>query len=272
MEHREVSSLKINPNNPRGAVVIDDALRELAASIESQGLLQPILITPDGTIVAGHRRAQACEMIGLRTIPVMVRELSESQQIQAMLIENLQREGLTTLQTAKAYQALTDHGLSMRDIAKATGFNSESISRHMDILRLPAELHPCFDGDFLIPLGGIKYLLQLSPADQSRIGRKAARERWLIAQIQQAVASANGPHGERQTENPKKPYGMSIRAMLSQLEEIDEQLDDHADFRAVQALIRQAVTKLIDSIGQRKKTAVVARSTPPASTLSTTTR
>lgn len=253
MEHRELTKLKINPLNPRGAVEIDDSLRELAASIESQGLLQPILVTPDGTIVAGHRRAQACEMIGLRTIPVVVRELSESQQIQAMLIENLQREGLTTLQTAKAYQALIDHGLSIRDIAKATGFSAEPVSRHLDILRLPSALHSCFDGDFSIPLGGIKYLLQLPPTDQARIGLQAAREHWLIAQIKEAADRANrprSPHAPRENRNVP-----SVRSILNRLEEIDEELDEHAEFRAVQTLVRQAVTKLLDGIQQKKAAA-----------------
>ena len=150
--NRKLSDLKVNPLNPRGDVVVDDSLRELAESIRSHGLLQPILVTPDGTVIAGHRRLKASQLIGMESVPVVVRDFSETQQLQAMLIENLQREGLSTIQTAKAYALLIRHGLFITDIAKATGFKSASISAHLEILKLPPQLHEYFN-DCRLPMG-----------------------------------------------------------------------------------------------------------------------
>lgn len=206
METREISQLRVNPNNPRGEVVVDDSLRELAASIQSQGVLQPILITPDGTIVCGHRRVKACELAAVRTIPVVMRNLTEQQQLQVMLIENLQREDLTTLQTAKAYRILIDHGLSITQIAKATGFRSESISRHLDILQLHPDLHSHFDGDQCLSLGAIFYLLPLPPEEQLRVGNMARERGWTLSGIAREVGPKSiiqHPKSDAHAEPPK---------------------------------------------------------------------
>lgn len=200
MENREVSQLKVNPNNPRGDVVVDDSLRELAASIQEQGVLQPILITPDGVIVCGHRRVKACELAGQQTIPCVVRELTEQQQIQVMLIENLQRKDLTALQTARAYQLLIDHGLSIREISKATGFRPESISRHLNILKLHPDLHGCFDGEFGIPLGGIRYLLEIDESRRLEIGLKCKEKGWSIAKLRRVAEKLNPTKGGRRVD------------------------------------------------------------------------
>lgn len=191
METRLISELKTNPLNPRGEVLDDEALHELAASIRSHGVLQPILVTPDGTIVAGHRRARACEIAHVIDIPIVVRDLDESEQIQIMLIENLQRQSLTALQTAKAYQMLCDKGLSVRQISMAIGYHTESISRHLSILKLPEELHSCFDGADGLPLGGISYLLKLDEFRRVEVALKAKERGWTIARLRRAVEGNN---------------------------------------------------------------------------------
>lgn len=205
MEDREISRLKVNPNNPRGAVIVDDSLRELAESIQEQGVLQPILITPDGTIVCGHRRCKASELAGQQTIPCVVRDLTEQQQLQVMLIENLQREDLTALQTAKAYQVLIDHGLSIREIAKATGFRVETISKHLDILTLHPELHGAFDGDQCLPLGALRHLLDLPSDQQLRIGTMAKLSGWTVSKIARECLIALSPLSTQAngTDGPK---------------------------------------------------------------------
>lgn len=191
METRRLSELTVNPLNPRGVVVDDDSLRELAESIKAHGVLQPILVTPTGVIVAGHRRAKACEIATVDEIPVVVHDLDETEQIQIMLVENLQRQGLTALQTAKAYKMLVDKGLSVRQISIGIGYRPESISRHLNILELPEGLHSSFDGEYGIPLGGIRYLLEL-PEPQKRLdmGRRCKEENWSITEIREAVARA----------------------------------------------------------------------------------
>lgn len=177
MEHRKLDSLSANPLNPRGEVVHDVALRELSASIKSQGVLQPVLITPTGTIVAGHRRVAAAKLAGLSDIPVIVRDLGEAAQLQVMLVENIQRNGLTLLQTAKAYKQLTERGLSVDLIARAIGVTKRSVSEHLMIFKLPGELHGYYDNGTL-GLRTVPRLLELSSEDQIRIGHEAAQKGW----------------------------------------------------------------------------------------------
>lgn len=198
MEHRLLNNLKANPLNPRGEVLDDESLHELAASIRVHGVLQPILVTPDGTIIAGHRRVRASEIAGAKSIPVIVRDLDETAQIQVMLIENLQRASLTALQTAKAYKLLCEKGLSIRQVSMAIGYHTSSISRHLDILQLPEELHSCFDGEFAIPLGGIRYLLELDEGRRLTIGLKCKNQGWSIGRLRQVVARCNPNRHARQ--------------------------------------------------------------------------
>lgn len=249
MEHREISTLKVNPNNPRGEVVVDESLRELAASVEAHGILQPILITPDGTIVAGHRRHKAAELVGQRTIPVMIRDLSESEQIQIMLVENLQREGLTALQTAKAYDVLTKHGLTIREIAKATGFNSASISSHLSILSLPQELHEHFDSADGLPLGCVRHLLELPLDEQLEIGRQAVERRLTKAQIAFLVKKRmEGSSPVRRFRKPAPVLTVDLNDIVERLEIIDDDLEKFPEMKRAKTLLREASRILISAI------------------------
>lgn len=255
MDHREISKLKANPDNPRGKVVIDDSLRELAASIESQGVLQPILITPEGMIVAGHRRTKAAELAGLSSVPVIVREMTETQQIQIMLIENLQREDLSVLQTAQAYKALTDRGLSIREIAKAIGWRNDTVSRHLDILRLTPRLHGYYEDESRLPLGAVPHLLKLPAYDQVKIARQAAEQGWTITRIVEAVRSikaapANGHEAKTQDAKPTK-----LQGIVDKLETIDDGLDGDPRLRKAQSLLRQAMNEILDVIMAKRRIA-----------------
>src|SRR6266542_1869228 len=107
------TSLRPNPLNPRRRLDTAD-IDQLAASIVAHaahgGILQPLLITPDGTVVAGHRRLAAARRVGLADVPVIVRALSAIAQIEIQLTENLQRSDLSPIEEARAYSHLLDAG------------------------------------------------------------------------------------------------------------------------------------------------------------------
>jgi ParB family chromosome partitioning protein len=106
-EVRPIHLLRPNPLNPRGE--LDPAgLDELADSIRAQGVLQPLLVTPDGTVVAGHRRLAAARQAGLTEVPVMVRDLDRAQQQEIMLVENLQRQDLSPVELSGNASGTTD--------------------------------------------------------------------------------------------------------------------------------------------------------------------
>jgi len=108
METRKVTELSPNPLNPRGEIARDVALRELAMSIKSVGLLQPLVITPQNIIIAGHRWFVAAQLAELEEVSVIVRDVSETDQLAIMLAENMQRRSLNPIQEGKAFQFLVD--------------------------------------------------------------------------------------------------------------------------------------------------------------------
>ena len=115
-----VSLIQPNPNQPRKSLN-REALQELAESIRAQGLLQPIVVRPQGEgfmIIAGHRRYEACRMIGLERIPCLVRDEAEDKVLEQALVENIQREDINPVEEAQGYRALMEeHGYSIRDLA-----------------------------------------------------------------------------------------------------------------------------------------------------------
>ena len=96
-ETRPVNDLRMNPLNPRDELHTA-GLDELAESIRAQGVLQPLLVTPGGVVVAGHRRLAAARLAGLTAVPVVVRDLNDVQQQEIMLVENLQRQDLSAVE------------------------------------------------------------------------------------------------------------------------------------------------------------------------------
>ncbi len=134
---------EIEPNRSQPRKEFDEkALSELAESISEHGLLQPLLVRPltlgGYEIVAGERRYRACRMAGLTEVPVIIRELSESETMELALIENLQREDLTPLEEAMGYEVLmNEHGFTQDEVSKSVGKSRPAIANVLRLLKLP---------------------------------------------------------------------------------------------------------------------------------------
>lgn len=148
------------------------AIEELASSVRAQGVLQPILVRrlPEGgyRIVAGERRFRASKAAGLSQIPVIVKEISETEAFEIALIENIQREDLNPIEEAEAYQRLVgEHGLTQEDIATRVGKDRSTIANALRLLRLPQPVRErVMAGE--LSSGHAKVLLSL-PEDHARI-------------------------------------------------------------------------------------------------------
>lgn len=245
MEHRKLNSLKVNPLNPRGTILFDDAVVDLAASIRSHGVLQPILITPEGVIVAGHRRVKACEIAGRKEIPCLVRALTEAEQLQIMLIENLQRSDLDPVQEGKAFLELTKRGLNVNQIFQATGITKARINNRIAVAALPEQIHVVFATGKL-PVNCVECLADIPPAEQIAWVNKAVAEGWtgsrLTNQIEQALAETRPRYRDASTGDRRA----DIERWIGSLERVDSQMDKAEGFRAVQITLRQAMTQLTD--------------------------
>ncbi len=141
-----LSKLRESPDNPRK---LFGDLGDLTESLKSQGMLQPIVARPaaDGEleVVIGHRRSRAAKLAGLKEVPVIVREMSRQEALEAMLVENSQREDVHPLELADGYQMLRrDFGMNAPAIAERVGLSKESVFATMKLLELVDEVRKPF--------------------------------------------------------------------------------------------------------------------------------
>lgn len=148
-----ISISDIEPSREQPRKAFDkDALEELASSIATQGLLQPLIARPldDGRykIVSGERRWRAARMAGLKEVPVIIKDLTDKEALEIGLIENLQREDLNIVEEAKGYKALIEEfSLTQEEVAERVGKSRPAVANAMRILVLPDEvLQMALDG------------------------------------------------------------------------------------------------------------------------------
>jgi ParB family chromosome partitioning protein len=176
----EVDIDLLMPNDRQPRLSLDDVkLGELAASIKSNGIIQPILVRPTGAtfrIIAGERRWRAAQRAGLLKVPVVVREVAdgdERQLLELALVENIQRENLNAVDEALAYQRLSDEfGLTQEQIAAAVGKDRTTIANFLRLLRLPEEVRGALASGAL-SMGHARAILALPDAP---LQRQAARD------------------------------------------------------------------------------------------------
>lgn len=137
---------EIIPNKEQPRKTFDEgALQELSESIKQHGVLQPLLVRPLTTggyqLVAGERRWRASRMAGLKEVPVVVKELTDTETMEIAIIENLQREDLNPIEEAEGLQALIDKcGFTQEEVATSVGKSRPAIANSLRLLRLPTEV------------------------------------------------------------------------------------------------------------------------------------
>ena len=193
-----LSELEPNPFQPR--ISIDPArLAELAASIRASGVVQPILVRRRGEryqIVAGERRWRAAQAAGLASVPVSVREVPDEQLLELALVENVQRQELSPLEEAQAFQRLqSELGLSQDEIARRVGRDRTTIANTLRLLKLPRELRELLTQGRL-DAGHARALLGLERVEeQLQLGREAARKGLSVREVERRIALARAPLG-----------------------------------------------------------------------------
>lgn len=146
IEDLRVEDLHPNPNNPRRQV---GDVADLEASIRSQGIKQPLLVTPTGEtdidghaqyrVVIGHRRLAAAKQAGLASVPAIIERMDARREREVMLVENSQRSDLTPIEEADGYQGLLDLGVGVKEMAEKTGRSDRFVRRRLKIARIPQE-------------------------------------------------------------------------------------------------------------------------------------
>lgn len=201
---------EIEPNRDQPRKNFDEkALGELAASIEKNGIIQPLLVRPmtDGSyqLIAGERRWRAARMAGLSVVPVTIREMTDEEASVFALIENLQREDLNPVEEAQGLKSLIEtYGFTQEEAADRVGKSRTAVTNTLRLLRLPDSLLSML-GEGKISAGHCRALLGLDDEKEMlRIAEAAVREELSVRQVEKMVKYASQGEKTKPAKREKK--------------------------------------------------------------------
>ena len=222
---QEIAVELIDPNPYQTRRQINEAaLAELAESIRSSGVVQPVVLRPaaDGRyqLVAGERRWLASRRAGKTTIPAVVRQISNEQAMEITIIENLQREDLNPIEQARAFDRLSrEFNLTQEQIASRTGKDRASIANFIRLLKLPDALQDALESG-AISFGHAKVLLGLIsyPEHLERAAREVIEKQLSVRQTEELAARLLHPPEEASPQKTPQPLDPNVREAQRNLE------------------------------------------------------
>jgi ParB family transcriptional regulator, chromosome partitioning protein len=185
-----VDSIAPNPHQPRKVFDIN-ALNELAGSLRTAGVIQPVVVRkvgPGYQLIVGERRWRAAKLAGLAQIPAAVREASDAESLELALVENLLREDLNPIEEAEAYQRLlAEFGWTQEELAERVSKDRSTISNCLRLLKLPEQIQADLRGGRLT-MGHARALLSLgSTAEQLRLREEILAHSWSVRATEEGV-------------------------------------------------------------------------------------
>lgn len=203
-EIREIEIDLIQPGHQQPRTFFDETkLEELAQSIRTTGIIQPLLVRPKGglfELVAGERRWRAAQIAGLIRIPAIIREIPDDRLLEFALVENIQRQELNPIEEANAYKRLIDLlGLTQDEVARRVGRDRTFITNYLRVLKLPTDIQALLEAEKL-SFGHARTLLAVQdPVIQRRFAQKIVKHNWSVRETEQRVKNLD----ERKTPPAK---------------------------------------------------------------------
>lgn len=216
-----IEAISTNPHQPRRGMNHDE-LRELAASIEEHGIIQPLVLAEKGggdkefALIAGERRLKAAKMAGLDTVPAILREVTNQEQLIVALIENLQRADLNPLETASAYQKLSQaFDLSHQEIGEHVGKSRTTVTNMLRLLDLPDIVQQALRKN-QISMGHARALLSLETTKSQAAALQTVLTKDLnVRQTESLVKKLQGKKApQRRKMEPPSPELLDIQEQL----------------------------------------------------------
>lgn len=213
IQYVPADSLLPNPYQPR-RYFPEESLSDLSESIKERGVIQPLIVRASGhgsyEIVAGERRWRAARMAGFHTIPVIIRNLSDSESLEIALIENLQREDLNPLDTAEAYDTLiTKFSYTHEDLAKKIGKDRSNITNHLRLLKLPDPIKEHLRQERLT-MGHARTLLAVEHLPtQLNLSGKVINRKLSVRDLERIVQNYRAKQAKKQVPPETKDCAMA---------------------------------------------------------------
>lgn len=215
-----LAAIRPNATQPRRHFE-EESLAELAASILESGILQPVLVRPKAgayELIAGERRYRAAAIAGLKEIPAIIRKEGERESLELALIENLQREDISPLEAARAFQRLLDEfKLTQEAVAKKVGKSRPAVANTLRLLRLPPRIQEGLQGG-AISEGHARALLAVSnPAMQLALFERIVARGLSVREVEEAVQAQGSERPSSSAQRkPEDPHWEAIRTSLSE--------------------------------------------------------
>ncbi|MDX9893430.1 MAG: ParB/RepB/Spo0J family partition protein [Patescibacteria group bacterium] len=173
-----INKIKANPLQPRSSFD-HESLEELTNSIKEHGILQPLILVPSGDnyeVIAGERRLRASQILELKTVPAIIRNLAEQQKLELALVENIQRKDLTPIEEAVAYQRLIDEfSLTQEEAAKRVGKSRSAVTNILRLLTLPTEIQKALASG-KINFSTARLIVGLPPQERLKFFQKVLKQ------------------------------------------------------------------------------------------------
>lgn len=219
----ETHLIQLNPLQPRG-VIMPESLTELVDSIREQGILEPLVVakTPAGyQLIAGERRLRAAKILGLKVVPVIVRETTPQGILEMSIVENVQREDLNPIERALAYKRLIDEfGLSTNEVAKRVGKSVPAVSNTIRLLSLPDAIKDALVAG-VISEGHVRPLISLGDtALMLALFKRILKENSTVRQTEEMSRQAKG---EIEKAEPRKKKD---KLYIPELDEMSKKLQE----------------------------------------------
>ncbi len=219
-----IDKLKPSPFQPR--TTFDKFhLEELAQSIKSSGILQPIVARKSGQsafeIVAGERRWRAAQIAGLHEVPVLIKDFNDKQTLELALIENIQRQDLNPMEEADAYQRLgQEFELTQQQIAEKVGKERATVANAIRLLQLPLEVRDLISGNHL-SVGHAKVLLTLSdPLEQKKWANLVVKDHLPVRKLEKLLKKEKGDDPKESLSPDQSVTGRLISGLSDELQKI----------------------------------------------------
>jgi ParB family chromosome partitioning protein len=233
---REISveAIDRNPYQTR-SLMNQDQLTELAASITANGVVQPVLVRPLANgrfqLIAGERRWRASMLAGKKTIPAILRQVSDEQALEITIVENLQRADLNPMEQARAFERLgREFHMTQEQIATRTGKDRASIGNFLRLLKLPQSVQKMVEGS-AISFGHAKVILALPEPEMMEDAARIVEERGLSVRNTEAwVAAKLNPIRPEKSPKPEVHEDPNVREVREQLQRalgLKVTIDDH---------------------------------------------
>ncbi|MDH4619748.1 nucleoid occlusion protein [Brevibacillus sp. AY1] len=226
-DNEEISQIPVedivpNPYQPR-TVFDDEKIDELCQTIRTHGLIQPIVVrVRDGRyeLIAGERRLRATKKLGMERIPAIVKEFNDAQTASIALIENLQREGLTAIEEAVAYQKLIDlHNLTQESLAQRLGKGQSTVANKLRLLNLPQPIQDSLMARQLTERHARALIPLKDETLQLKVMQEILEREWNVKQtevrVKQLLEADDKPKKEKESRPKWKAFSRDARIAIN---------------------------------------------------------